>query len=83
MVTLTMPDGAFGTGRQKGVSLVLASSALLPLFAPIEVDGSLLADGCLGANTMLDLVLDGDPEGARCSRIGPPPLARWHARDCS
>jgi len=37
---------------------VLASCALLPLFAPVEVDGRLLADGCLGANTPLDLVLD-------------------------
>lgn len=37
---------------------VLASCALLPLFAPVEIAGQLLADGCLGANTPLDLVLD-------------------------
>ena len=41
-----------------GPQHVLASCALLPLFAPVEVEGRLLADGCLGANTPLDLVLD-------------------------
>ena len=47
-----------GRGDRIGVDHVLASSALLPLFAPVEVEGRLLADGGLGANTPLDLVLD-------------------------
>ncbi len=50
----------FDTGRGDciGVDHILASSALLPLFAPIEIDGRLLGDGALAANTPLDLVLD-------------------------
>ncbi len=50
----------FDTGRGQRIERqhVLASCALLPLFAPVEVEGRLLADGCLGANTPLDLVLD-------------------------
>ena len=47
-----------GHGDRIGPLHVLASCALLPLFAPVEVEGRLLADGCLGANTPLDLVLD-------------------------
>jgi NTE family protein len=47
-----------GHGDRIGPQHVLASCALLPLFAPVEVEGRLLADGCLGANTPLDLVLD-------------------------
>jgi len=47
-----------GRGDRIGVEHVLASSALLPLFAPVEVGGRLLADGGLAANTPLDLVLD-------------------------
>ena len=39
---------------------VLASCALLPLFAPIEVEGRLLADGGLASNAPLDTVLS-DP----------------------
>ena len=54
----------FDTGR--GCVLtprhILASCALLPLFAPIELDGRLLADGSLSSNAPLDLVLD-DPAG--------------------
>lgn len=50
-------------GDQIGPEHVLASSALLPILAPIEVEGRLLGDGCLGANTPLDLVLDGNPDG--------------------
>ncbi len=37
---------------------LVASSALLPLFAPVEVDGRLLGDGGLTANAPLDVVLD-------------------------
>jgi NTE family protein len=37
---------------------LLASSALMPLFAPVEVEGRLLGDGGLAANTPLDLILD-------------------------
>lgn len=47
-----------GRGDRIGPQHVLASCALLPLFSPLEVEGRLLADGCLGANTPLDLVLD-------------------------
>ncbi len=51
-----------GRGDRIGVEHVLASCALLPLFAPVEVGGRLLADGGLGANTPLDLVLDDSPD---------------------
>ena len=44
--------------RHIGPEHVLASCALLPIFAPVEVEGRLLADGCLSANTPIDLVLD-------------------------
>ena len=47
-----------GHGDRIGPQHVLASCALLPLFSPVEIDGRLLADGCLGANAPLDLVLD-------------------------
>lgn len=47
-----------GRGDRIGVEHVLASCGLLPLFAPVEVGGRLLADGGLAANTPLDLVLD-------------------------
>ncbi len=50
---------AFDTG--KGCVLtpdhILASCALLPLFAPIEIEGRLLGDGGLSSNAPLDLVL--------------------------
>jgi NTE family protein len=48
-------------GDRIGADHVLASSALLPLFAPVEVEGRLLADGGFGANTPVDLVLDDNP----------------------
>ena len=51
-----------GHGDRIGVEHVLGSCALLPLFAPVEVEGRLLADGGLGANTPLDLVLDENPD---------------------
>ena len=46
---------------------VLASCALLPLFAPIEIEGRLLSDGGLSSNAPVDLVLS-DPaaRGLRC-----------------
>jgi NTE family protein len=59
---------------------VAASGALLPLFAPVEVEGRLLGDGGLASNTPLDLVLDEPGEGAlHCmvldlfAKSGPPP----------
>ena len=59
----------FDTGRGTliGPEHVLASCALLPLFAPVEVEGRLLGDGGLASNTPLDLVLD-DPaaDGSLC-----------------
>lgn len=51
-----------GHGDRIGVEHVLGSCALLPVFAPVEVEGRLLADGGLGANAPLDLVLDGSPD---------------------
>lgn len=52
----------FDTGRGDRIEPrhILASCALLPLFAPVTVDDRLLADGGLGANAPLDLVLDHD-----------------------
>ena len=49
-----------GRGERIGPEHVVASSAMLPLFAPIELGGRLLGDGGMVANTPLDLVL-GDP----------------------
>ena len=51
---------AFDTaaGTRIGPRHVVASCALLPVFAPVELDGRLLADGGLAANAPLDLVLD-------------------------
>jgi NTE family protein len=45
-------------GARIGPEHLAASSALLPLFAPVEVEGRLLGDGGLAANTPVDLVLD-------------------------
>ncbi len=45
-------------GTRIGPEHLVASSALLPLFAPVEVDGRLLGDGGLTANAPLDVVLD-------------------------
>ena len=45
-------------GTRIGPRHVIASCALLPVFAPVELDGRLLADGGLAANAPLDLVLD-------------------------
>jgi len=45
-------------GARIGPEHVVASCALLPLCAPVEVEGRMLGDGGLAANTPLDLVLD-------------------------
>ena len=45
-------------GARIGPEHLAASSALLPLFAPVEIEGRLLGDGGLAANTPVDLVLD-------------------------
>ena len=59
----------FDTGRGAviGPAHILASCALLPVFAPVEIEGRLLGDGGLSANAPLDVVL-GDPAaaGLRC-----------------
>lgn len=47
-----------GKGSRIGPEHVVASCALLPVFAPIEVEGRLLGDGGLAANAPLDLLLD-------------------------
>lgn len=49
-------------GDRIGPEQVAASCALMPLFAPVELDGRWLGDGALSANTPLDLVLDAAPE---------------------
>ena len=56
-----------GRGARIGPEHVVASCALLPLFAPVEIEGRLLGDGGLASNTPLDLVLD-DPafDSAQC-----------------
>jgi NTE family protein len=48
-------------GARIGPEHVAASCALLPLFAPVEIEGRLLGDGGLAANAPVDLVLD-EPE---------------------
>ena len=46
---------------------VLASCALLPIFAPVEIGGRLLADGGFSSNAPLDVVLsDGASREMRC-----------------
>ncbi|MDO9706805.1 patatin-like phospholipase family protein [Paracraurococcus lichenis] len=52
-----------GRGDRIGPEHIVASCALLPLFAPIELEGRLLADGGLSSNVPLDLVLDEPGEG--------------------
>ena len=56
-----------GRGTRVGPEHILASCALLPLFAPLEIEGRLLGDGGLASNAPLDLVLD-DPafDGSLC-----------------
>ena len=56
-----------GRGARIGPEHVVASSALLPLFAPVEVEGRLLGDGGLASNAPIDLALD-DPasDGLLC-----------------
>jgi NTE family protein len=49
-------------GTRIGPEHVVASCALLPLFAPVEVEGRLLGDGGLGSNAPVDLVLEEDRE---------------------
>lgn len=49
-------------GARLGPEHVLASCALLPIFAPVEIEGRLLGDGGLSCNTPVDLVLH-EPEG--------------------
>ena len=47
-----------GQGARIGPDHILASCALLPLFAPVEIDGRLLGDGGMSSNAPLDLVLE-------------------------
>ncbi|WP_052401527.1 patatin-like phospholipase family protein [Muricoccus aerilatus] len=48
----------FDTRRDRiGPENLLASCALLPVFAPVEVEGRLLGDGGLSSNAPLDLLL--------------------------
>ena len=69
-VTVTATDAASGErvvfDTREGVRLtvehVLAASAFLPLFPPVEIGGRLLLDGGLVANLPVDVVLD-QPDG--------------------
>lgn len=59
----------FDTGRGCTIAPrhILASCALIPFLAPVEVDGQLLGDGGLSSNTPADLVLaDPAAQGLRC-----------------
>ena len=55
---------------------VLASCALLPNFAPVEVDGRPLVDGGLSANAPAQLVLDPPRDGLTCFVVDPFPLGQ-------
>jgi NTE family protein len=48
-------------GQRIGPEHVLASCALTPIFAPIEIEGRLLGDGGFSSNTPLDLMLRASP----------------------
>nr|WP_245214985.1 patatin-like phospholipase family protein [Pararoseomonas indoligenes] len=52
-------------GTRIGQEHILASCALPPDFAPIEIDGRLLGDGGLSTNAPVDLVLDDPGRGER------------------
>lgn len=57
-------DVVFDTqGRAIAAQHLRASSALLPAFPPVEVDGRLLGDGGMSANLPLDVVLSDPPPG--------------------
>jgi NTE family protein len=45
-------------GARIGPEHLLASCALMPVFAPIDVEGRMLGDGGLSANTPVALILD-------------------------
>ncbi|MDB5378528.1 MAG: hypothetical protein JWR00_2974 [Rubritepida sp.] len=53
-----------GQGARLTPRHLVASGALLPVFAPVEVEGRLLGDGGLSANAPVDLVLDAPRRGA-------------------
>ncbi len=55
-----------GRGTRVGPEHVVASCALLPLFAPVEIEGRLLGDGGLASNAPLDLLDDPAFDGALC-----------------
>lgn len=65
-------------GARNGPRHVVASCALLPVFAPVELDGRLLADGGPASNAPLDLVPDA-PRDRRLDCI----LIELFARACS
>jgi len=59
----TGEDIIFTTGNDRiAPEHLRASSALLPAFPPVEIDGRLLADAGLSANLPLDPVLQSPPE---------------------
>jgi len=68
-----------GQGARIGPRHIIASSALLPIFAPVEVEGRLLADGGLTSNLPLDIVLDA-PRGVPLECIAVELFARSGSR---
>jgi NTE family protein len=65
-------DTARGDARI-GPEHIAASCALLPIFAPVEIEGRLLGDGGLAANAPVDLVLD-EPDAGDVLCFLPPEL---------
>ena len=70
-------DVVFETGRHEITADHLrASSALMPAFSPVEVEGRLLADAGLSQNLPLDIVLSRPPAGRTlCIALDLLPLA--------
>lgn len=68
---------AYDTRRQAvAADHIRGSSALLPAFSPVEVDGRLVGDGGLAANLPLDVVLSDPPAGpVLCIAVDLLPLA--------
>jgi len=58
-----------------GIDHVLASCAMLPDFPPVSINGRVLVDGGLAANTPVHLVLEPARDGLVCFAVDPFPLA--------
>ena len=58
-----------------GIDHVLASCAMLPDFPPVSINGRLLVDGGLAANTPVHLVLEPARDSLVCFAVDPFPLS--------